>query len=43
MVIADTLARTLLSPLEIPIGIIMALLGAPFFLYLLRRRRTEGK
>ncbi|MBI5400335.1 iron ABC transporter permease [Candidatus Saganbacteria bacterium] len=43
MVIADTLARTLLSPLEIPVGIIMALLGAPFFLYLLRRRRLSGK
>jgi iron complex transport system permease protein len=43
LVVADTIARTVLSPLEIPIGIIMALLGAPFFLYLLRRRRTEGK
>lgn len=43
MVAADTIARTILSPLEIPIGIIMALLGAPFFLYLLRRRRTEGR
>jgi len=43
MVVADTIARTILSPLEIPIGIIMALLGAPFFLYLLRRRRTEGR
>ncbi len=43
MVIADTVSRTILSPLEIPIGIIMALVGAPFFLYLLRRRRTIGK
>ena len=43
MVAADTIARTILSPLEIPIGIIMALVGAPFFLYLLRRRRTERK
>ncbi len=43
MVIADTIARTVLSPTEIPIGIIMALLGAPFFLYLLRKRRMEGK
>jgi len=42
MVVADTLARTVLSPVEIPIGIIMALLGAPFFLYLLRKR-AEGK
>lgn len=43
MVVADTIARTVLSPVEIPIGIVMALVGAPFFLYLLRRRRTEGK
>ncbi len=37
-VLADTLARTLLSPLEIPVGILTALLGAPFFLVLLRMR-----
>ena len=43
MVVADTIARTVLSPMEIPIGIMMALVGAPFFLYLLRRRRLEGK
>lgn len=43
MVAADTIARTILSPLEIPIGIIMALVGAPFFLYLLRRRRIKGR
>lgn len=43
MVIADTIARTVLSPIEIPIGIIMSLVGAPFFLFLLRRRRMESK
>lgn len=43
MVMADTISRTILSPMEIPIGVIMALVGAPFFLYLLRRRRTGGK
>jgi iron complex transport system permease protein len=43
MVVTDALSRTVLSPTEIPIGIIMALFGAPFFLYLLRRRRVEGK
>lgn len=43
MVIADAVARTVLSPMEIPIGIIMSLLGAPFFLYLLRRRRVGRK
>ena len=35
--LSDTLARTLFAPVEIPVGIIMAFLGAPFFLYLLRR------
>jgi iron complex transport system permease protein len=39
MVAADTISRTVLAPMEIPIGIIMALIGAPFFLYLLRRKR----
>lgn len=34
---SDTFARTVLSPIEIPVGIVMAVLGAPFFLYLLRR------
>ena len=43
VVAADTVARTVMSPLEIPIGIVMALVGAPFFLYLLRRRRTGEK
>lgn len=35
--LSDTLARTIFSPVELPVGIIMAVLGAPFFLYLLRR------
>ncbi|MBP2646125.1 MAG: ABC-type transporter, integral rane subunit [Firmicutes bacterium] len=34
---SDTLARLVFSPVEIPVGIVMAFLGAPFFLYLLRR------
>jgi iron complex transport system permease protein len=37
MIAADTVARTVMAPGEIPVGIITALLGAPFFLYLLRR------
>jgi iron complex transport system permease protein len=41
LVIADLLARTLLAPVEIPVGVITALIGAPFFLYLLRRSRRE--
>jgi len=39
MILTDLLARTVLSPTEIPIGVITAILGAPFFLYLLRRRK----
>jgi len=36
---ADLLARVLIEPAELPIGIITSLLGCPFFLYLLNRRR----
>jgi iron complex transport system permease protein len=39
LVLADDLARTVVAPLELPVGILTALLGAPFFLYLLRARR----
>ncbi len=39
LVLADVVARTLAAPTEIPVGIITSLLGAPFFLYLLHRRR----
>ena len=37
MVAADLAARTLLSPAELPIGVLTALVGGPFFLWLLRR------
>lgn len=37
LVISDTFARILFSPVEIPVGILMAVLGVPFFLFLLRR------
>lgn len=39
LIIADLGARTLISPGEVPVGVITALFGAPFFLYLLRRQR----
>ena len=39
LVSADMAARTLISPAEIPLGVITSLLGCPFFLFLLRRRR----
>jgi len=38
LVLCDTLARTLFAPHEIPVGVITALSGGPFFLYLLTRR-----
>ncbi len=37
LVLADTLARTIMAPQQLPVGIITALLGVPLFLYLLRR------
>lgn len=39
LVYSDLLARTLLFPTELPIGIITAAVGAPFFIYLLNQRR----
>lgn len=39
LLFCDTLSRVVFAPLEIPVGIIMSILGAPFFLYLLRRRK----
>ncbi len=39
LLLADTVARTALAPAEIPVGIITAATGGPFFLYLLRVRR----
>jgi iron complex transport system permease protein len=38
LVIADTIARTIISPAEIPVGAITALIGAPIFIYLLRKK-----
>jgi iron complex transport system permease protein len=39
MVLCDTLSRTVCSPLEIPIGVITAVLGTPVFMYLLKREQ----
>ena len=41
LVIADLVARTLLAPAEIPVGVVTAAVGAPVFLALLVRRRSE--
>jgi iron complex transport system permease protein len=40
LLVADTFARILVSPAELPIGIVTAAIGAPFFLYLLLRQRA---
>jgi len=40
LILADLVARTAVSPAELPVGVVTAFCGAPFFLYLLRRRRT---
>ena len=39
LILADLISRTVLAPQEIPVGVVTALVGAPFFLYLLRKRR----
>jgi iron complex transport system permease protein len=41
LVLADTAARTLTAPAEVPIGVITAIVGAPFFLYVMRSRRLR--
>jgi iron complex transport system permease protein len=41
LIAADTLARIILSPGELPVGVITAFLGAPFFIYLLKRRGSQ--
>lgn len=38
VVLADTLARTIVAPTELPVGAVTAMAGAPLFIYLLRRR-----
>jgi iron complex transport system permease protein len=40
LILADVVARTVQAPAEIPIGVVTAFVGAPFFLFLLRSRRT---
>lgn len=42
LVAADTLARTVVAPAELPIGVLTALIGGPFFLWLLLRARNAG-
>jgi iron complex transport system permease protein len=42
LIVADALARTAAAPEEIPVGIITALCGGPFFIYLLRKKNNPG-
>ena len=42
LLISDVLARVLLAPQEIPVGIVTSLAGAPFFLWVLRRSKNQG-
>ena len=39
MMVADVAARTVVAPAELPVGILTALLGCPFFLFLLKSRK----
>jgi iron complex transport system permease protein len=41
LLVADTLARTLLAPRQLPVGILTALVGVPVFLYLLYQSRER--
>jgi len=41
LVLADLVARTLIAPVEVPVGVVTAIVGAPLFLWLLRRQGGE--
>lgn len=41
LLLADTVARTVLAPQELPVGVVTALIGAPFFVWLLRRAKQQ--
>ncbi|NIW36938.1 MAG: iron chelate uptake ABC transporter family permease subunit, partial [Gemmatimonadetes bacterium] len=42
LAVCDLAARTVMAPAELPVGILTALLGGPFFLWLLLSRRGRG-
>lgn len=42
LIVSDLIGRSVMSPMELPAGIITALIGAPYFLYLLRGRHVLG-
>ena len=43
LILADLAARTAIAPEELPVGAVTALLGGPFFLFLLRRQRPDAR
>ncbi|MCG8607777.1 iron ABC transporter permease [bacterium] len=42
LIICDTLARTIFAPMEVPVGIVTAMIGSPFFMWLLLMKRREA-
>ncbi|HVN15367.1 MAG TPA: iron ABC transporter permease [Anaerolineales bacterium] len=42
LLVADVLSRIVLAPQELPVGIVTALAGAPFFVWILRRAKNQG-
>jgi iron complex transport system permease protein len=40
LIVTDTIARTIMAPVELPVGVVTALCGAPYFIYLLHRREA---
>lgn len=42
LILCDTVGRTLIAPAEIPVGVITAMLGGPFFVWLLKRQQKQG-
>jgi iron complex transport system permease protein len=40
--VADTVGRTVIAPAQIPVGLVTAVIGAPYFLWLLYRSRAES-
>lgn len=39
LILADTLGRTLIQPVEIPVGVMTSIIGGPFFIFLLRKQK----
>jgi len=41
LLFVDTFARSIITPVEVPVGVFTALIGAPFFLFLLKQQRNS--